>query len=162
MKKTIVFCFVLLQALCSGVTAFAQEMEKDVLKPLEGMDEMAYERETIYLNGNMTRYIKNKTTKKTGLFARFIKHEFDSCSAEAKTEMTSSVKHKKQGALFSLIGGVALVGGLVITGPVGLGLAAAGLVPYTAGLIKSVKGQNKLQKALWLRNRDMLLKQSRQ
>jgi len=115
-----------------------------------------YESETIYLNGNMTRYTKNYAEKRVGVFGRFLKKEFETCSPESREEMLRSSKNKKQGTILSTTGGVALAAAIIITGPIGLGLAGAALVPYTIGIIKLNRSQNQVQKAVWLHNRDVL------
>jgi hypothetical protein len=123
-----------------------------------------YETETIYLNGNMMRYTKNDKKKKVGTFARFLKKEFDSCSVEGRNEMANCVKNRKQGAFLLTAGGVMLFGALVaapVVAPVMLGVAVVGLVPYTIGAVKMNKSRNQMQRAVWLRNRDILARHER-
>lgn len=121
-----------------------------------------YEKETIYLNGSMSEYTKNKTDHRVGFFARKLKKEFANCSEETQNEMGACVKKKKRGALLLSAGGVLLIGALVVaplvTGPIVAGLAISGLVPYTLGTVDLQQSQDHLQKSVWLYNRDVITK----
>lgn len=121
----------------------------------------AYERKTIYLSGNNNVYIKNKARTRMGLFGGKIRKEFDSCSLESKAEMVFFVKKKKRGVILMGAGVVAAVGSFfimpVVIGPVIAGLGAVGLPACIIGALNLHSAQNHLHKAVWLRNRDVIL-----
>lgn len=128
------------------------------LKELKTAKEV-YEQETIYLSGDLRTYTKNGQEKRVGVFARRLKAEFDSCSVEAKNEMGACIKSRKRGVLWTGTGGVMLAGGLVLTAvapPLGVALILTGLVPYSLGAVKLYESGNRLNKAVWLRNRDVI------
>jgi hypothetical protein len=120
-----------------------------------------YETETIYMNANMTRYTKNNTKKRVGYFAKYLKPEFDSCSVESRNAISESIRSKKQATLL-VVGGIVTFVTAPFIAPAVLSIAAVGgLVPYTIGLVKAIKAQNQMQKAIWLRNRDVLTRKER-
>ena len=165
--KTSAFLTVVLLALVVRVNVLnAQTSNKETLtydsvSNLEPIKE-AYEKETIYLDGSMSEYTKNKTEKRVGFFARKLKKEFENSSTETKNEMALCLKKKKRGALLASVGGVMLIGALVAVpiaaGPIVAGLAIGGLIPYTLGTVDLQRSQDHMQKSVWLYNRDVLIK----
>lgn len=155
----------ILLGLCWLVPAFTGNLfsqtavpDLPVIEKVETISDV-YSRETIYLSGDMRNYTKNGQEKRVGFFAKRLKTEFDSCSTESKTEMQACIKSRKRGALLTGSGGLLLTGGLfltVVAPPVGLAVVLTGLVPYSLGAVKLYESGNQLQKAIWLRNRDVL------
>lgn len=115
-----------------------------------------YEKEAIYLNGSQNKYIKDNKRLNVGVFSKKLLKEFANSSKETKMEIEKSIRNERQGALLLTVSGIAVIGAVVVTGPVGLVVLGASLVPYTVSLIKINRSTNQLQKAIWLHNRDVL------
>jgi hypothetical protein len=151
MKKCFKMLILLIVFLIQN-SAFSQENIDTLLKK-------KYEEQTIYFEGTDGTYIKNKKAKKLGLFSKKLKLEFDSCSAETKNTFIASVKNRKKGARLLLISGVFFIASfaVLVATPVGGLILVVALVPYTVGFSKINIANRLLSKAMWLRNRDVLL-----
>jgi hypothetical protein len=121
-----------------------------------------YEQQTIYLDGTTNKYVKKNENKKIGLFGKKLKHEFENSSLEAKQEIEIYSRHNKLGAIFSSVGLVIVFTTTIlipeIVFPIYLGLTVIGYIPTTIGIIHLIKAPRHLNKAIWLYNRDVILK----
>jgi hypothetical protein len=165
MKPSFVLAATLCLFLLINNSLFSQTAYQEVILPESSPDtsvQNAYEREAIYLNSNYSRYTKHGEKLRTGIFGKNLEKEFSNCSGESKNELSHSIKERKHGALLTTVGGVLMIGAAialpVVSGPIALGALAAGLVPYSFGISKMYKGQNRLHKAIWLHNRDVVAK----
>ncbi|MBL7930812.1 MAG: hypothetical protein JNL60_02865 [Bacteroidia bacterium] len=163
MKNRIFFGLVMLLIL-SNKSLFAQTNHIDITAETSLIDpsvKSTYESETIYVNGALNRYTKNKEERRIGFFVKKLKSEFSSSSEESKRELMVCEKKKKKGTLLLAVGGTAIIGSLIvlpIAAPVALGAFIAGMIPYTAGGIEMNASKDHLQKAVWLHNRDVVAK----
>ena len=156
--KKIFFLFSGVIILSLPQTIYAQSIGNDSLKD-------AYEHKTICLDGNngayVNRYIKSNQKKRIGLFGKRLHEEFANSSLDSKQEMETYIVKRKKGFKYSVIGGaVIIVSALVpvISVPVFVGIAGASLIPCAIGTANWYKANNHLQKAVWLYNRDVLVK----
>lgn len=121
-----------------------------------------YESEAIMLEGNKNQYSKNKEWNKIGIFGDGLEKEFVNVSPESKEELHVYRKHKKRGAILLTAGATVLVTAVffapVIVLPVLLSGGATGLTSYYIGAFELNKSRRHLQKAVWLRNRDVIAK----
>ena len=154
MKKTVVIVLTLIVSFISLLTN-AQTTSKDSIKAV-------YERESILLDGTTNSYVKQNQKKKIGIFGKKLSREFENSSADAKQEIDAFSKGSKSGIVYLASGVVviAVAAALMpeITIPVYVGLTSVGLIPYSVGIVKMVKASRHLMKAIWLHNRDVLLK----
>lgn len=122
-----------------------------------------YEKETILLDGNRNQYFKNKERKRMGVFGKRLKQEFSETSAESKEELAVFQRRRKRGSVLLIAGGAVFVSAAIaapfIALPVAIGAFGSGLTGYNIGAFNLYKSRNNLQKAVWLRNRDLLVKQ---
>ncbi len=140
--KTIVSIFVLLQALTE---AYGQ-IDSITLKKI-------YEKEIIYFSGS--KYIKNNTAYPIkNLVAEF----------EPNTEgfeqykLFASDQHKSR--LYSGVGLASIVLGIIISRnepDLGSGLILGSIIPIGISFNFTLKADKKMRKAVWLRNRNVLL-----
>ena len=121
-----------------------------------------YESETILLRGNKNQYIKNNERKKIGLWGMRLNSECEEVSPECKTELDAYQTHRKKGVIMLIGGGTVLISALVIAPfvvlPVFAITAGAGLGGYYTGAFHIYSARKHLQKTIWLRNRDILIK----
>jgi hypothetical protein len=121
--------------------------------------QQTYETKTIYLDGSMYEYTKNKIEYKVGFFAKKLQKELTNSSEEAQQEIASGVKKKRKGTFLASLGGVIVlttfIAAPLITAPVFVGLALGGVVPFTLGSVDLQESQDHLQKSVWLHNRDV-------
>ena len=121
-----------------------------------------YERETIMLEGNKDRYSKNKKWKKIGIFKPKLEGEFIASSHESKDEVKIFRKQRRRGAILLIAGGTVFISSVVVAPFIALPVFAAsfgsGISAYYVGAFDLHKSRRHLQKAIWLHNRDVLVK----
>ena len=154
MKNYFLICMaVYLISACSPLTA----QESDSLLKSK------YEHETLMLEGNRNVYCKNNQFKKIGFSGAGLEKEFKDATPESKEELHAFRKHRKRGNLLLIAGGVVFVSGAVLAPvialPVFVGAFGTGIGTYYVGAYNYYKSNRHLQKAIWLRNRDLLVKQ---
>jgi hypothetical protein len=153
-KHSLLTIFIVL-FLLHGFKSISQTAVDSVLK-------QRYEAETIYMDGNNSCYYKNNKLHKRGLFNRKLRKEFDSCSVESKQEIANCIHNQKTGSGCSVSSGIIFFGSFValpfVAAPLAAGIAVVAFVPYTIGVIKLYKANRQFNKAIWLHNRDVVLK----
>jgi len=153
MKNKILICIaVYLISLCTCMIA----QESDTL--LKGK----YERETLMLEGNKNKYTKNKEWKRIGIFKPKLEGEFISSSPESKDEIKKFRKQRRRGAILLIAGGTVFISAAAVAPFIALPVFAAsfgsGIGAYYFGAFDLHKSRKHLQKAVWLHNRDVLVK----
>lgn len=152
MQKQLLICL----AVCLALT---------VCKVLKGQNtqmsfQEKYEKETLFLDLDENVYIKDKEKKKIGFFGNKLKNEFDSVSQESKAEYASFRKRTKRGKIMVIAGSTVFLAAAIVA-PVIIGPAfaigfGAGIGTYSFGVADIYKSRRHLNKAVWLRNRDVL------
>ncbi len=141
-SKTTISIFVLLQLL----TAAYSQNDSTSLKIL-------YEKEVIYFSG--ARYIKNN-----------ISYPLKNLGTEFKTNTEGYELYKlyrsdlRKARIYAIVGLGSLISGFVISNTnnnIGATVALASFIPVGISMSFSVKADKKMRKAVWLRNRDVLL-----
>ncbi|PBQ33828.1 hypothetical protein CNR22_19255 [Sphingobacteriaceae bacterium] len=121
-----------------------------------------YEKETVLLDLNTNCYTKNNTTKKIGFFGKKINTEFENVGPESQQEYKRFRKQTKRGKILAIAGGVAFLtvaaAAPVIAIPVFAIGFGGGVGAYSIGLTEIYRSRRHLNKAVWLRNRDVLMK----
>jgi hypothetical protein len=135
---------VALLLLTAGSSAMAQTDSVSFFKK--------YELETIYLGGN--GYIKNNQSFKL----RNLSNEFNFTAQGLKGYQAYRADRKKFIVTYSIGLGL-LIGGLIYENNKQTSnlLVPASFVPITFSLHFAIRSQNRLSKAIWIRNRDVLL-----
>ncbi len=113
----------------------------------------AYEKEVIYFSGG--KYIKNNTKYKF----RNLKTEFQP-NTEAFHQFKMYEAHSKRAGYLLLTTVVLYIGGIVVSQydeNVATGMLVASTIPLVFSISVGIKADKKLKKAVWLRNRDVLL-----
>lgn len=119
-----------------------------------------YEKETVFLDLDKNAYIKGNQKKKIGFFGKKMKNEFDSVSPESRAEYASFRKRTKRGKIMVMAGSAvflaaAVVAPMIIVPVFAIGFGA-GIGTYSFGVADIYKSRRHLNKAVWLRNRDVL------
>lgn len=121
-----------------------------------------YEKETLLLDVDNNKFVKNKEKKKIGFSGKSLKPEFESVSPESKEEFLTFRKRSKRGKVLLIAGGTVFVTALVvapfIVGPVFAASFGSGIGAYYVGVHDVRVSRRHLNKAIWLRNRDVLAK----
>ena len=118
------------------------------------LSQTTYDTETIYLKGN--GYVKNGVKTSRGFFWNNIAPEFE-VSRDAVVEFKKAQKLHKVSSILAVAGTGLLIGSLFAdNNDVAAGLAIGGLAVVVPALVIAPISGNKLQKAVWLRNRDVL------
>jgi len=140
--KTIISIFVLLQALTE---AFGQ-IDSITLKKI-------YEKEIIYFSGS--KYIKNNNAYPIkNLVAEF------KPNTEGFEQYKLFASDQEKSRLYAGFGLTFIVLGIIISRnepDLGSGLVIGSFVPISISVNFSIKADKKMRKAVWLRNRDVLL-----
>jgi len=141
--KTIISIFVLLQALTEAYGQIDSISLKDI-----------YRKEVIYLGGN--KYIKNYTAYPI----KNLKNEFEpNTEGFEQYRLFLSDQHKSR--LYAGFGLTFIVLGIIVgrnEPDLGYGLILGSIVPTGISFSLKLKADKKMKKAVWLRNRDVLLK----
>ncbi len=154
-KFLFVFSFCLFSIFCSGL--YGQQCDTS-LKAI-------YEKEVIYFQDG--KYVKDNHQSKISWRDKEFLKLFDSCSEEAKDEIKLARKYDKRSSIF---GSASLVfdacGFVIIFGTTPSSLTDVALLISLGGTltnivftnINSSKSARHLEKAIWLRNRDALIR----
>lgn len=114
-----------------------------------------YDKETIYFSGN--KYVKGELKYPI----KFLEEEFN-FSPEGKNLYHLSVVDSRNQKILASIGLGMFVSGLVLANNrekgIGAGLFIGSIVPNIISLKFAIRSVNRQQKAVWVRNRDMLLR----
>lgn len=112
-----------------------------------------YETETIYFSGN--GYIKNETKYRLS----HLKTEFDFSKEGMLMHNESRKDQRKFYGFYVLSLGALIAGGATYHQNRGLSAAfyAGSLASVSTSIYFAIRSQNRLQKAVWLRNRDVLV-----
>ena len=117
-----------------------------------------YEQQTIHFNGK-SYVINNREIKIKDLYK-----EFDSCSPEAKEEMRLYRKYDKRAMIGNLGTAIFLTDIILLTTDTRLTMTTywivftVGLIPSIIGIRNANKSYKHFSNAIWLHNRDVLLK----
>lgn len=140
--KTIVSIFVLLQ----GLTEAYGQIDSITLKKI-------YEKEIIYFSGS--KYIKNNTAYPIkNLVAEFNPNT----EGFEQYKLFASDQHKSR--LYAGVGLTSYVLGIIVSRnepDLGSGLILGSIIPIGISFNLTLKADKKMKKAVWLRNRDVLL-----
>lgn len=112
-----------------------------------------YEKEVIYLSGRY--YFKNNERYSI----KNLSSEFQN-SPEALDELSTARLDARKSRGYLLIGALAYFSGAIVLShnqEVGIGLVAGSVVPSLVSIHFTARASRKFKKALWLRNRDVLI-----
>ena len=113
-----------------------------------------YQSEAIYLKGN--KYISNGIEYRLGFLNVNLKHEMQ-ISPNAVIEYSNYEKKRNSALAFATIGLAGVVSALFVSNRnAQVGLALGGLGATIISLPLSLKANNSLQKAIWIRNGEIL------
>jgi hypothetical protein len=152
--KKLLFLFVLLTSMIFTTSLTAQELSVNQLKE-------KYERETI-LRLTQSRYMKNGEKKRIGTFGKRISEEFDFNITPEGTKYFSKFQTQNRNGFVLFTAGYLGLFTAMVTAPVNPGVAltllGGNLIIGTASTILLIKANKNLNRAIWYRNRDVLLK----
>lgn len=121
-----------------------------------------YEQEAILMNGNTNKYIKNNERKRIGIFGLRLQREFTMASPESKAEYAKYCRRRKAGSALMITGGVVLLSitavAPVVLFPIYAVTLVTGVGTYLGGALCLNNSRRNLDKAIWLRNKDVLVK----
>ncbi len=151
MKNHIAILWTIIMSLCCSLT-IAQTADT-TLKTI-------YEQQTIYLvSPSSSKYMKNGEKKRSGIFYQKLQKEFVNVTPETEHEIILAVRQGKIATVFSGTSLVLVSGALFIVAlPVAFGIWTVGAVFLVPTIIYGVLSQRHLYKAVWLYNRDILIK----
>jgi hypothetical protein len=136
-------------SLLFAVVAFQVNAQTD-----SSMLKLKYEKEAIYFSG--TRFVKGNVLYKI----KHLKNEFDFSTEGMKTYALYQSDYRK-GWKFATLGLVSYVSGLLIgintNKNVGGALVLGSLIPSGLAIHFGLRANKRMKKAVWLRNRDLLL-----
>ena len=113
-----------------------------------------YETESIYFKGS--KYIKNGQAYPMGFGAKNLKKEME-ISPTALIEFNKFEKNRNKALIFSTIGLATLVSSLIVDNQdVQTGLLIGGLGFTVVSFPFSIKASNNFEKAVWIRNGEIL------
>ena len=119
-----------------------------------------YEKETIYLEGQSRKYIKNGEKIKTGWMAKNLEKEFVNVAPETSEELKLFKENKKRAVMLEIIGACVFVGSIFLA-PLSASFYGSAVIVsllfFDVGMAVNDKALKNLSKAVWLRNRDKLL-----
>jgi hypothetical protein len=145
---------ILLGFMVTGLLSAHAQTNADVASP----EIVAYDAQSIRLLGEGMGYVQGNTEYEAGIFNRKMRGKLLGDTANAVLEV--SVKKQRKGFWNGLGGLVVASAGLAAAAntPVGLVVLLGGAVWYGVGIIQSTDGTEQFHQAIWLHNREVLLR----